>query len=229
MKKIYTLEGIEDEYYYNMSLFDYRGPKGETFGSAISVSFVDYIPNDLEDSKIVDYTDLSDTEMGTPEGSIIAWVEDSGQKGDYDNTLYNAYIGSESKIYAKDLSYLFSTTRVEIVDFSNLNTSETTNMSHMFDGYNGTTLDLSAFDTSKVTDMSCMFLSCSNLITLDLSGFTFDNITGNGEYGDGNSGTFGDVPSECVVKIKSSQREIFEDKFSLNGNSERTFTPSYVD
>ena len=64
------------------------------------------------------------------------------------------------------------------IDFSSLDTSQVTNMSHMFSGMsNLTTLDLSNFDTSKVTNMKGMFLAMSNLITLDLSNFNTSQVT----------------------------------------------------
>ena len=42
---------------------------------------------------------------------------------------------------------------------------------------NLTSLDLSGFDTSKVTDMSSMFSNCNNLTSLDLSGFDTSKVT----------------------------------------------------
>ncbi len=108
--------------------------------------------------------------------------------------------------------------------------SAATNMAQMFASYQGTTLDLSNFDTSQVTDMHGMFSKCSNLTTLDLSSFTFDNVTTDGEYDTGNYRTFYNVPSSCQVKIKSSQQEIFESKFPLGtGTYDRKFTPTYID
>lgn len=92
----------------------------------------------------------------------------------------------------------------EITGLENLDTSETTNMTHLFDGcHNLSSLDLSKFntsnvtdmsymfyqcntltslnvnnfDTSKVTDMSSMFSACSRLISLNLSNFNTDNVT----------------------------------------------------
>ena len=64
------------------------------------------------------------------------------------------------------------------IDFSSLDTSQVTNMSHMFSGMsNLTTLNLSNFDTSKVTDMGSMFFGMSNLITIDLSNFDTSHVT----------------------------------------------------
>ena len=60
----------------------------------------------------------------------------------------------------------------------NLDTSQVTNMSSMFEMCNNlTNLDLSHFDTSKVTDMSRMFGDCKNLTSLDLSSFDTSQVT----------------------------------------------------
>jgi surface protein len=59
-----------------------------------------------------------------------------------------------------------------------LNTSEVTNMAHMFNSCSKlTSLDLSSFNTSKVTEMLTMFYNCSGLTSLDLSGFNTANVT----------------------------------------------------
>lgn len=53
-----------------------------------------------------------------------------------------------------------------------LNTSEVTNMSHMFDGcLKLKKLNMSTFDTAKVRYMDSMFRYCSSLTSLDLSSF----------------------------------------------------------
>ena len=54
-----------------------------------------------------------------------------------------------------------------ITGLSYLNTSEVTNMGHMFNScYKLTSFDLSGFKTSKVTAMNCMFYDCRNLQTI---------------------------------------------------------------
>ena len=59
-----------------------------------------------------------------------------------------------------------------------LNTSEVTNMAHMFNSCSKlTSIDLSGFNTSKVTDMRVMFCNCTGLTSLDLSGFNTSNVT----------------------------------------------------
>ena len=71
------------------------------------------------------------------------------------------------------------------IDLSNVDTSNVTDMSYMFNIGNVadptrtllTYLDISGFDTSKVTDMSCMFRYCGSLPSLDLSSFDTSNVT----------------------------------------------------
>ena len=65
-----------------------------------------------------------------------------------------------------------------IEGLANLNTSEVTDMSHMFrECKKLTSLDLSNFNIPKVTKMEYMFYYCSSLISLDLSNFNTSNVT----------------------------------------------------
>ena len=65
-----------------------------------------------------------------------------------------------------------------IQGLENLDTSQVTDMSWMFDDCWGlTNLDLSHFNTSQVADMSDMFSNCSSLINLDLSNFDTSQVT----------------------------------------------------
>ena len=76
-------------------------------------------------------------------------------------------------------AYLLS----DIVGIEYLNTSEVTDMSHMFDNCGSlTSLDLSTFDTGNVTDMEKMFYDCYNLETIYASDkWSIANVT-EGEY-----------------------------------------------
>ena len=78
-----------------------------------------------------------------------------------------------------DMSGMFnSCSSLTSLDLSNFNTSKVTNMDGMFSGCSSlTSLDLSNFDTSNVTDMSGMFDSCSSLTSLDLSNFNTSKVT----------------------------------------------------
>lgn len=128
-----------------------------------------YFRDDLYRDKIkniyfVDYIDNSD--------SIISWDlssnNDSSIKGwlnlNSDN-YYDLYIGSKEKIYATDLSYFFDgLTMVESIDFSNLDTGLTKDMSNMFYnvGYNSLkfNMDVSVFNMSNVVKTTNMFMNC---------------------------------------------------------------------
>ena len=84
------------------------------------------------------------------------------------------------KLY-KDLDnnfYSFRNNTFTNLIFKDVDTSNVTNMSSMFDNCDAlTSLDVSGFDTSNVTDMSTMFISCSSLNSLDLSGWNTSNVT----------------------------------------------------
>ena len=65
-----------------------------------------------------------------------------------------------------------------IAGIENLKTDNVTDMSYMFcECSNLTSLDLSGFKTDNVTDMSYMFSGCSSLTSLDVTGFNTDNVT----------------------------------------------------
>ncbi|MDY4557421.1 MAG: BspA family leucine-rich repeat surface protein, partial [Alloprevotella sp.] len=74
--------------------------------------------------------------------------------------------------------FYFCSALKEIQGMENLNTSEVTNMSYMFEFCSGlTSIDLSSFNTANVTDMSFMFQNCSGLTSIDLSSFNTANVT----------------------------------------------------
>ena len=72
---------------------------------------------------------------------------------------------------------------LRIIDVSNFNTSNVTNMSDMFSMYLGTSIleeirGLTSFNTSNVTNMSTIFYNCQKIATLDLSSFDMTNVGG---------------------------------------------------
>ena len=77
-----------------------------------------------------------------------------------------------------DLSYLFEGFNGDSLDLSHFDTSKVTNMVGMFfNCKNLQSLNLSHFDTSKVTDMMSMFCDCKSLQSLDLSHFNTSKVT----------------------------------------------------
>lgn len=66
----------------------------------------------------------------------------------------------------------------DITGLDNLDTSEVTDMSFMFEGCTKlNSINLSNFDTSKVTDMNAMFYDCSDLTDLNVSKFNTLKVT----------------------------------------------------
>ncbi|ELC2202372.1 BspA family leucine-rich repeat surface protein [Listeria monocytogenes] len=83
----------------------------------------------------------------------------------------------EDKVFVSgNCSALFMDTVVTSLNLRNLDTSEVTNMQHMFALSAATSLDLSNFDTSKVTYMHSMFRE-SAATTINLSNFDTSNVT----------------------------------------------------
>lgn len=107
-------------------------------------------------------------------GSVKGWLET-----DPDNSsMYVLYIGSDGITFLSTASYLFSSfENVTLIDFSNVDTSKTTNMFSMFQYcYKLKELDLSNFNTSQVINMTYMFSGCSSLTNIDVSSFDTSNV-----------------------------------------------------
>ena len=64
----------------------------------------------------------------------------------------------------------------EFVGLSNLDTSQVTNMSTMFDGCGVKELDLSGWNTSNVTNMRYMFTQCLNLEKINVKNWDTSNV-----------------------------------------------------
>ena len=97
----------------------------------------------------------------------------------YDTTTKVVFDASFSEARPKTTYRWFSNfwNITEIQGLEYLNTSEVTNMGHMFYYVcNLASLDVSGFDTGKVTDMINMFCNCSSLTKLDVSKFNTENV-----------------------------------------------------
>ena len=75
-----------------------------------------------------------------------------------------------------DMSFMFNNYNGVIGDLSHWDTSNVTDMGSMFRYYNGVIGDLSHWDTSNVTDMSGMFINYNGVIG-DLSHWDTSNVT----------------------------------------------------
>ena len=79
------------------------------------------------------------------------------------------FLGVTSKDHALNLKK---------INFSNCDTSNVTNMKHMFENCSQlTSLDLSSFNTINVKWMEDMFRNCSSLTNLNISSFDTSNVT----------------------------------------------------
>ena len=98
-------------------------------------------------------------------------------------------------------SLLYSCKNMTSVDLSEFDTSQVTNMYHMFSWCeNLEELDLSSMDTAKVKNMKDVFYGCAKLKTLDLSNFDTTNVT------DMNS-MFGECTSLEEINVSSFHTE----------------------
>ena len=74
--------------------------------------------------------------------------------------------------------FSFLTALTQITGMENLNTSEVTDMSRMFDGCSALTkINVTKFDTKNVTNMNRMFYGCKALTQLDVTKFNTKNVT----------------------------------------------------
>ena len=97
-----------------------------------------------------------------------------------------------------NMQYMFSDmTKLTTLDLSNFDTSKVTDMKYMFNEMYGlTSLNLSSFNTSNVTDMSCMFAHMFSLTSLNLSNFNTSKVTNMGAM-------FYDMPSLTSLDLSN--------------------------
>ena len=115
-----------------------------------------------------------DTQRSSRSGTTYDLNEGSNDTGwdtDGTNASVTKVVFDPSFAYARPTTtydWFYNMTNLQsITGLSYLNTSEVTNMGHMFNScYRLTSLDLSGFSTSRVTTMNCMFLDCRNLQTI---------------------------------------------------------------
>lgn len=135
-------------------------------------------------------------------------------------------------------NYMFNGSRqtnckkIKTIKFSkNIDTSNVTNMSYMFNQCTGlTSLDISGFDTSNVTDMSHMFASCRApaLTNLDVSNFDTSNVTNmNSMFNDCRYLTSLDVSNFDTSKVTDMQ-SMFSGLWALKNLDVSNFDTSKV-
>lgn len=153
-------------------------------------------------------------------------------------SVKNIKISSIGGLKATNLNYLLqSNSFIQEVDLSELDTSEVTDMSMMFSACtNLSAVNISNINTNKVTTMEHMFYNCTSIEKIDMSKCTTENLTNtknmfctslNGvvsftgklneidisnmdfskvtKYDD----MFGDIPSNCLIKVKDAAAKQF--------------------
>ena len=117
----------------------------------------------------VELIDVSDTKNK----GVVAWLDGTIFKVSTQRT------GVKVKFHDNSNSLFYWCENLTNIDFSNVDTSNVTDMMSMFEQCAGlTTLDLSNFNTSNVTDMSYMFDGCSNLQAIYVSNlWNISNVT----------------------------------------------------
>ena len=116
----------------------------------------------------------TDGNLGRP-----GWAWNPVQK-DYDNSKSITTINITGRIYATNLSNMFSMFKAvtKINGIENIDTSHATDMRGMFDDCESLeAINLSHFDTKHVTDMNSMFAGCKSITSLDVNTFNTANVT----------------------------------------------------
>ena len=120
-----------------------------------------------------------------------------------------------------NMSYMFNDCGMSLttINVNNFDTSKVTNMSHMFDSSGFiTTLNVDNFNTSNVTDMSGMFYRCNSLEQLDLSNFNTKNVMNASEM---LKGSEGDNPTFHARVFIGNDWTLTEAQTEYNGTFER--------
>ena len=142
---------------------------------SITIEKNNIVPSDAKYSK-----DISSKQ----DGSVMLWYTDKDN-----NNLYEVSIGGKNgSVEANTIgSGMFAyLENVDTLDLTGLDTSNTTDMSHMFrDSKKLTSLDLSNFNTFKVIYMNNMFYNCTSLTKLNLNSFDTSKVVNMSHIFDG--------------------------------------------
>ncbi|QDJ27909.1 hypothetical protein BHS01_04915 [Lactococcus paracarnosus] len=106
------------------------------------------------------------------------WKRTDSQKIDANRIRKIIFTGKTQAPENSDSLFSGLSNLTEIVNLTNLDTSQVTDMSHMFIGCKSLkTLDLSQFNTSNVTLTEWMFQDCASLTELNLKSFDTSKLT----------------------------------------------------
>ena len=97
------------------------------------------------------------------DGGVVAWTEENETIMKVSSQIK----GVKVQAAQDSTSMFYNKSKLQTIDFTNLDTANVRNMNSMFYGCSRlTSLDLSPMDTSKVTNMGYMFYGCNALITI---------------------------------------------------------------
>lgn len=199
-------EEDEEEILVSAGVLDSNSTDGNVFGGNLykynieSISFVNHenVPTGATS------WDASAEKNGT----ITGWYIDSDSNGSYE-----LYLGADSgrvTLPANCYKLFYYYTALKSIDFSNIDTSQVTNMSEMFHySYNLTELDLSKFDMSNVTNTTSMFYLDFKLQVIRFDNVSFDAVT---SY----SYMFYQVPGVIVVKDETAKNWVLTKPLAQN-------------
>ena len=187
-------QNIESGSYDNKLIFSVITNPGLTYAKFVSgvefantLAIIDTAPPNVYGFSVQKYrTNHIKRSNVLPENNSITIKNIQSSDSDYEikawlntdeNTIY--YWSQADRILLnEDASEMFSNFPVlKTIDFSTVETTETTNMSRMFSGLEKLEkLDVTNFDTSNVTNMSSMFTNLYKIDRLDLSNFNTSNV-----------------------------------------------------
>ena len=172
--------------------YSYKLIKGEDLDSKIRFKATSVV---FTDEKAPENTTVQDLSY-IGDGSVVGWWEDttytistqvSGKKVIFNENsgkmfylcknLTSIEFTNVDTSNVTDMSGMFAYSAITSLDLSSFDTSNVTAMTVMFNGTNLTDLDLSSFDTSKVTTMCWMFGDCKSLTSLNLTSFNTEKVT----------------------------------------------------
>ena len=141
-------------------------------------------------------------------------------------TILDKIQPTSTALWFHDCRNLESITGLEYLDTSNV-----TNMSHMFSKcYSLTDLNVSMLDTSKVTNMSHMFYGCKNLVNLDLQSFDTSAVTDMGNMFSGCGELQRVYASDSFVTAAvTNSKNMFKNCANIEGTFGTTYDEKHID
>ena len=156
------------------------------------------------------------------------------QRENIEQVVFDESFANCTTITSTSLWFYNFTKLTTIKDLDNLKTSNATDMSTMFAlCSNLTSLNVSGFDTSKATNMFGMFAVCSSLTNLDLSSFNTSNVTNMSSmfYNCSSLTTIyvGEEWSTEKITSEESGADMFSECTALVGGASTTYDDNHID